>query len=48
MLNAERIKRFYIGGYQNLTQESKQAITDMFSDIFFFFPAYRSMQLHSK
>ncbi len=48
MTKAELVKRFFIGGYQNFTADTKQAMIDLYSDLLFFFPAYKSMQLHAR
>ncbi len=48
MTKLQLIKRFYIGGYQKFSRRTKQATFDFFSDMFFYFPIYRSLQLHAR
>ncbi len=47
-LKCELIKRFYVGGYTNLTAETKQELIDLFGDAFFNFPTFRTLQAHAR
>ncbi len=47
-LKCELVKQFYVGGYTNLTAETKQELIDLFGDAVFNFPTFRSLQAHAR
>jgi len=47
-LESRVVTKFYLGGQDGVTRENKQAINDMFTDVYFAYPNTEAVKLHAQ